>query len=382
MKISRRSAVAPFLAMDIYAQARALEGHGRRILHLEVGQPSSPAPKLALDAAAAAMGRDVLGYTEALGRQALKRAIAEHYQNHYGVSVAPDRVVITTGSSSGFILAFLALFDVGDTLAIPRPGYPAYRNTASALGLRVASLPADVSAGFVATPGMLDRNSQVDGLLIASPGNPTGTVFSPDDLGRLAHTCRERGIALISDEIYHGLAYEMSAQTALAFDDNAIVINSFSKYYSMTGWRIGWMVVPDAFVRTVERLAQNLFICAPAISQVAALAALSAQSELDAHVARYRSNRDVLLRALARAGLDLHAPADGAFYLYVKTKVLGLPSQDLCKRLLHEAGIAATPGADFDQEQGDDWIRLSYAGASADIEEAGERFCSWALKTG
>ena len=298
MKPSHRSQVEPFRVMDVLDRANALARAGRTIYHLEAGQPSSKAPQLALEAAQQALSEQVLGYTEALGRPQLRERISKHYQTVYGVDVAPERVVITTGSSAGFVLAFLALFDVGQSLAIANPGYPAYRNITRALGVRPRLIDCRQAEQFRLTAATLATVPDIDGVLIASPSNPCGSVVSADELLRIAGLCAERGLRLISDEIYHGITYETSAQTMLAYSPDVVVINSFSKYFSMTGWRIGWMVVPEWIVTTVERLAQNFYISAPAISQVAALHALDATRELDGHVKGYAANRRLLMQTL------------------------------------------------------------------------------------
>lgn len=379
MDASSRAQVAAFLAMDVLSEANRLEASGQRIFHLETGQPGGAAPKAARDAARRALDEDPLGYTEALGRPALKAAIAGHYAAQYGLEIDPKRVIVTTGSSSAFILSFLALFDAGQGLAMPVPGYPAYRNTALALNLKPIGVAAGPETQFQIPLDMLWKTNAAHGLLIASPGNPTGTVIPHTELAHLAALCREKRWRLVSDEIYHGLIYDVRAETALNVAPDAIVINSFSKYFAMTGWRIGWMIVPDSLVRPIERLAQNLFISPPAISQVAALAALSAdaKAELETLVRGYRRNRDRLKAALSAAGLTRIAPADGAFYLYADISAFGDDSATLAKRLLNETGVAVTPGWDFDPDCGGAWIRLSYAGTERDVTEAAERLTAW-----
>lgn len=376
---SSRSQVAAFMAMDVLRQANALEASGRRVFHLETGQPATTAPRAALHAVRAALSSHPLGYTEALGRVALKEAIARHYQDAYGLTIDPGRVVVTTGSSSGFILSFLAAFDAGQKLAMGLPGYPAYRNTALALNIEPVLVPAGPESGFRLPLDALSDIEGAHGLLIASPGNPTGTILPPEDLAAIARLCGRKGWHLISDEIYHGLNYDQPAQTILSYAPDAIVVNSFSKFYSMTGWRIGWMIVPGAMVRTIERLAQNLFISPPAVSQVAAEAALSAEArfELDGHVAVYRRNRDVLAAALKAGGVNRTAPATGAFYVYADVSAHCRDSTELASQLLAETGVAATPGWDFDPIAGGSWLRLSYAGASAEIAAASALLTPW-----
>jgi aspartate/methionine/tyrosine aminotransferase len=376
MKPSGRSQVEPFRVMEVLAAANLRARSGQPVYHLEAGQPSTPAPALALEAATRALHTMTLGYTEALGVPQLRARIARHYREWYDIDVPAERIVVTTGSSAAFVLAFLLGFEAGQTLAIANPGYPAYRNIAGALNIRTRLIPCGPEAGFRLNADLVAAH-QADGVLIASPSNPCGTVIGASDLEGIALHCRSRGMRLISDEIYHGLVYGTRAETALHFDPDAIVINSFSKYFSMTGWRIGWMVLPANCVETVERLAQNFYISPPTISQVAALAAMDAGEELEGHVQRYGRNRRVLLSALEKAGYDIIAPAEGAFYLYARTAHSGLGSELFSKRLLAETGVAATPGTDFDPLDGQSWIRFSYAGSEADIAAASELLIAW-----
>lgn len=367
---SRRSQIAPFLAMDVMEQARFVASKGRDVVHMEVGQPGTPAPAAATQRVAAAMSRgDPMGYTVALGLPELRAGIARLYRDRHGLDLDPDRIVITTGSSCGFILAFLALFDAGQRVALADPGYPAYRNILGALDLDVVRIETDLSSGFQPTPGLLASAGPLDGLLIASPANPTGTMLDRAGLAGLARFCADAGAALISDEIYHGLAYGVPEVSILEVADDAIVINSFAKYFSMTGWRIGWMVVPPGLLRTIENLAQNLFICPPHVSQVAALGALEATDELEGHKRVYARNRTLLLDTLPTLGFRDIAPADGAFYIYADMSGLANDSRDFCARLLHEAGIAATPGLDFDPVRGHHTMRFSFARTAAEIAE-------------
>jgi len=376
MTISRRAEIDAFLAMDVMARANERARTGKAVFHLETGQPGCRAPKEALAAAAAALGSDNLGYTEALGRPALRQRIAKHYGETYGVDVAASRVVVTTGSSAGFILAFLAAFDAGDRLAMAAPGYPAYRNTAKALDLEPVFIRCGPEENFRLHAQALGRSNHWHGALIASPANPTGTMMTRDEIAEIADVCTQRDAWLISDEIYHGIVYGARAETALSVAPDAVVINSFSKYYAMTGWRIGWMVVPEELVRPIERLAQNLYISPAAISQVAALAAMDAKRELDGHVALYARNRKHLIEALVDAGITTMAPADGAFYLYADVSRFG-SSTRMSERLLDEAGVAATPGLDFDPKDGDRWLRLSYAGSETEVAAAARAFTAW-----
>lgn len=377
LRVSRRGLVPPFIAMDMLSAANAREAAGDRVIHLEVGQPGTPAPQAVLAAARAALAENRIGYTDAAGIAPLREAIAQHYRAQYGVAVDPGEIVVTTGSSAAFQLAFLAAFEPGDRVALAAPGYPAYRNILSALGLETVLIEVGENAHYQPNPDLLADAGDLDGLIVASPANPTGTMIAPADLARLCDYCRERGIRLISDEIYHGITYGAPAQTARAFGGEGIVVNSFSKYYSMTGWRLGWMVVPPDLARSVECLAQNFYISPPALSQLAAVAAFDCREELDGHVARYRANRDLLVAALARAGLTRLAPAEGAFYLYADVSSLTGDSAGFCRRLLVETGIALTPGRDFDPIHGDSWVRLSFAGSREDIAEAARRLAAW-----
>lgn len=380
MKIARRSHVDPFIVMDVLARANRRAEQGLPVYHLEAGQPGCPAPRLALDAAAAALRAENLGYTEALGRPALRQRLSKYYAQTHHLEVPPERIILTTGSSAGFILAFLAAFDPGQRLAMATPGYPAYRNTARAVGLEPVLVRTGPNDQFRLHASALKELGAFDGVLVASPANPTGTMLGRDELADIAALCAARGAWLISDEIYHGISFEAAAVSALAVAPDAIVINSFSKYYAMTGWRIGWMVVPEALVRPIERLAQNLFISPPTISQVAALAALDAGGELEEHVRLYASNRATLLAALREIGLKIIAPADGAFYVYGDITPLGLDSESLSRTLLDETGVAATPGLDFDQEQGRNWMRFSYAGSRAEVTAGAEALVAWCRK--
>src|SRR5579862_1769020 len=310
LKASRRGLVPPFIAMDVLRAANAREAAGERVIHLEVGQPGTPAPALVREAARRALADSKIGYTDAAGIVPLREAIAAHYRDQYGVAVDPAEIVVTTGSSAAFQLAFLAAFEPGDRVALAAPGYPAYRNILSALGLETVLIEVGENAHYQPNPELLADIPDLAGLIVASPANPTGTMIAPDDLRRLYDYCHERGIRLVSDEIYHGITYEAAAQTARAFGQDAVIVNSFSKYYSMTGWRLGWMLVPPDLARSVECLAQNFYISPPALSQLAALPVFGCRPELDAHVARYRANRDLLIAALRRAGLIRFAPAE------------------------------------------------------------------------
>jgi aspartate/methionine/tyrosine aminotransferase len=377
---SKRSAVPPFIVMDVMQAAAAREAAGDRIIHMEVGQPGTPAPKAALDAVKRALDRDTLGYTVALGLPALRSRIAQHYRERYGISVPPERVVVTTGSSAAFVLAFLALFDVGARVGLPSPGYPCYRHILTALGQFPVPLVTDAAGRWMPTARQIEDAASRDGLaglIIASPANPTGTMLEGARLGEVADLCRRRGMWLVSDEIYHGLAYGMAEETALAHSPEAVVINSFSKYFSMTGWRIGWLVVPEALVRPIERLAQNLYISPPTVAQVAAMGAFDGAKELEANKRVYADNRDLLLSDLPKAGLARILPADGAFYLYVDVGEFTADSAGFTREMLADLGIAATPGLDFDAERGNRYVRFCYAGTTADMAEAARRLAGW-----
>jgi len=377
MKIAARGRINPFFVMEVMKAANERAAAGGDVLHMEVGQPSTPAPRAVVAAAKAALDADRIGYTDALGIPELREAIAKHYRTYYGVSVPSERIVVTTGSSGAFLLAFLAAFEHGDRVGVVEPGYPAYRNILSALGVEAVALPARAECNFKPSAELLARTERLDGLLVASPANPTGTMIDREGLRALVQATATRRIRLIVDEIYHGITYHGRAETVLAVDQQSLVINSFSKYFSMTGWRLGWMVVPDDLRRSVECLAQNLFISPPALSQRAAVAAFDAYDELDANVARYASNRALLLNELPRAGFDRLAPADGAFYIYADVSGLTDDSQDFCRRMLRETGVAATPGIDFDPPEGHHFVRFSFAGATAEMAEAAKRLRDW-----
>ena len=377
-KLSRRGgAVDPFIVMDVMAAAAEKEAAGDTVIHLEVGQPSTPAPRSALAAAHAALDSDRIGYVAALGIPPLRERIARHYREVHGVDVASDRVIVTTGSSGGFPLAFLASFDAGDRIALAAPGYPAYRNILTALNLEAVDLPTSAADRFQPTVEALEKAGRIDGLIVASPSNPTGTMVGHGEMRALAKWCDSRGVRLISDEIYHGIVYEGDTVSAVEVSDSAIVVNSFSKYFSMTGWRIGWLVVPPDMVRPIERLTQNFFISVPTLSQHAALAAFDGKDELDGHVRRYRANRDLLLSGLPSVGLDRFAPAEGAFYLYCDVAHLTNDSREFCRQMLREAGVATTPGIDFDRARGAGTLRISFAGSTAEMEEAVKRLRAW-----
>lgn len=381
---SRRAAVAPFMAMDVLRDASALERAGRHIVHMELGEPGVPAPAQVRAAAQAALRAGRIGYGEALGAPELRARIARYYGERYGLDASPDRVVVTTGSSGGFTLALLAAFDPGARIAVTAPGYPAYANILAALGLTAVSLPLGPETGFAPTAAMLaaaHRRQPLAGALLMSPANPTGAVIPETELAAICAFCEAEGIVFISDEIYHGLEYGPRAQTALRFSPHAIVVNSLSKYFAMTGWRLGWLIAPPTLVPPMERLQQSLAICPPTLSQKAALAAFDARDELEDIRAGYARSRAMLLARLPSLGLDAFAPPDGAFYFYIDISAFTDDSTDFCRRLLHEAGVATTPGRDFDPARGGQWLRLSYAGPGTEVAEGVERLAGWLGRT-
>ncbi len=380
MRISSRSDVSPFIVMDVMESARLREAEGHSVIHMEVGQPGTGAPKQALNRLAAELGRDPLGYTVALGRPDLRARIARLYRDWYDLDIAPERIVVTSGSSAGFLLAFSLLFDAGDRVAVGEPGYPSYRNILKALSLDPVGIVTRAEDRFQPTPAQVAAVPDLAGLLVASPANPTGTMLGRDQLAALISACQGRGTAFISDEIYHGIQYDNRAVSALEVSDDVVVINSFSKYFSMTGWRIGWMVLPQTHIRQVERLAQNMFICPPHASQLTALAAMECQPELTANMDVYRANRALMMEGLPKAGFDRIAPPDGAFYVYADVSGLTDDSRAFAQELLTGAGVAVTPGLDFDPVRGRHGLRFSYARATADIVEGLERLRAFMAK--
>jgi aspartate/methionine/tyrosine aminotransferase len=383
LKIGRGASAPPFIVMDVISAANArqatLPPGAPHVIRMEVGQPGTGAPAGAIAAAQAALqSGDPLGYTEAMGRISLRRRIATHIQSWYGIDVPVSRIAVTVGASGAFPLAFLAAFDPGDRVAMAAPFYPPYVNILTALGIEPIILEAGPETRFQPSVAMLERlDPRPDGLMVASPCNPAGTMLHPEELAAITRWCDANGVRLISDEIYHGLNYDSPIATAAAFSPNAIVVNSFSKYFSMTGWRIGWMVLPEELVRPVECLTQNLFISAPYISQVAAEAAFECDEELRANIARYRRSRDHLLAALPEAGLPDLSPAEGAFYIFADISARSNDSVAFCERMLREAGVAASPGVDFDRTRGNRFVRFSYCGPEADVWAAAKRLAAW-----
>ena len=372
MQNSTRGSVDPFIVMDLMEAARQLECSGRSIIHMEVGQPSTSAPKVALEVLRRKMSVDPMGYTVALGLPQLRRKIAELYDEWYGVSLNPKRVVVTSGSSAAFLLSFTSLFDSGDKVGIGAPGYPSYRQILKSLGLCPIDIETAAENRYQPVSSDLCAHD-LAGLLVASPANPTGTMLTKEELSDLMATCQSMNAAFISDEIYHGIEYEKKAVTAIEISDECYVINSFSKYFSMTGWRVGWMVVPEDHVRRIERLAQNMFICAPHVSQIAALAALKCSEELEANLNVYRLNREIMMEGLTAAGFDTIAPPDGAFYIYADVGKVTDDSLAFARDILNEAGVAVTPGLDFDPLRGGKSLRFSYARNTDDMKEGLER---------
>lgn len=378
MSAPRGDAITPFFAMEVMKAANARAAAGDDVLHMEVGEPMGGAPAKVLAAAKKILHSGTgLGYTEALGIPELRARIARYYLETAGASVDPGRIVVTGGSSAAFLLSFLAAFGDGARVGLAEPGYPAYRNIAAALGFDPVGIPTGADTRYQPTRAHLERALPLDGLVVASPANPTGTMLTPGELEDIAAWCGEHGVQLVSDEVYHGITYDAPARTIAAIDSGAWVVNSFSKYFGMTGWRLGWMVVPEEAVRSIECLAQNLYISPSALSQHAAVTAFDCAEELDARVAAYARNRALLLDALPRAGFDQLAPADGAFYIFADVSALTDDSTAFCRRMLDETGVAATPGVDFDPVRGGRFLRFSLAGSEADMAEAARRLTAW-----
>jgi aspartate/methionine/tyrosine aminotransferase len=377
---SARSDVPPFIVVDVMAAAARIEAAGGRVIHMEVGQPAAPAPSAAIAAAHAALASGRLGYTETLGIPSLRMRIARHYAEKYGISIDPARVVVTTGSSAGFILAFLALFEPGDRVAVAVPGYPPYRHILTALGCEPVAIPTTQATRWAITPEALiaaHRRAPLKGVLVASPANPTGTMMTAAALRDLIDAAEAEGIRFVSDEIYHGLDYAFAAETAARLSENVVILNSMSKYFCMTGWRVGWMVVPEALVRSIDRLQGNLAISVPTLSQIAAEAAFDGHAEMEAVKHGYEENRRILVDGLPKAGLDQFLPVDGAFYLYADVSRFSSDSFEFAKRMLAETHVAVTPGVDFDPVDGSRFIRFCYAGATVEMHEAVARIGKW-----
>jgi aspartate/methionine/tyrosine aminotransferase len=377
---SARSDVPPFMVMDVMAAAERIEAAGGHVIHCEVGQPAASAPRAAIEAAHAALEQGRIDYTSALGIAALRARIAQHYRETYRCPVDADRIIVTTGSSGAFVLAFLSMFQPGDRVAVTVPGYPPYRHILTALGCVPVEIETHADTRYALTGDALlaaHRRAPLKGVLVASPANPTGTMMTREALSDLIAVAEREGIKFISDEIYHGLDYAFPAVTAAELSPNAVVINSFSKYFCMTGWRVGWMVVPDALVRPIERLQQNLSISVPTLSQIAACAAFDGREEMETVKRGYEANRHILITGLPQAGLSDFLPADGAFYLYADVSKFTSDSLAFAKRMLEEAHVAATPGVDFDPVRGRQFIRFSYARSADDMREAVQRIARW-----
>ena len=372
MKKSKRSNVDPFIVMDVMESARKAEANGKHVIHMEVGQPGTPAPKRAKQFISDEISNNDLGYTVTLGLPELRNRISKLYGDWYNIDLNPDRIIITTGSSGAFILSFAALFDVGDRVGIAAPGYPSYRQILKSQDLIPIDIFTELQNKFQPIPKDIKENN-LNGLLVASPANPTGSLLDKKKLEALINTAHENKVSFISDEIYHGIQYENNPTSALEISNECYVINSFSKYFSMTGWRVGWMIVPEDHVRQVERLSQNLFICPPHVSQLTALSAMDAKEELNTNVEVYKKNRSILLEELPKAGLNKFSPPDGAFYIYIDISEYSKDSLNFCKEVLDKAGVAITPGLDFDQKRGNSTIRFSYARSTEDIIEGANR---------
>ena len=378
LKVADRGKMPPFIVMDVMQAASLRESKGGDVLHLEVGQPSTKAPSKVITAAKTALENDKLGYTPALGLLKLRADIAKHYKGWYGVDIPLERIVATKGSSAAFILSFMAAFDPGDRVVMASPGYPAYRNILKSLGITPISILTELKHRFQPTVALLEELQQpIDGLIIASPSNPAGTMIGYQQMQELSNYCKKKEIRLISDEIYHGVNYGQQPVSALETHAESIIINSFSKYFSMTGWRLGWMIVPQDLARSVECLAQNMFISPPTLSQIAASAAFDSYDEAEDNVKRYAINRSILMNELPSSGLDKLAPADGAFYIYADIAHFTNDSVEFCKRMLEEIGVACTPGLDFDPDRGNSTLRLSFSGAEHDMIEACKRIKTW-----
>ncbi len=372
MKKSKRSNVDPFIVMDVMESARKAEANGKHVIHMEVGQPGTPAPKRAKQFISDEISNNDLGYTVTLGLPELRNRISKLYGDWYNIDLNPDRIIITTGSSGAFILSFAALFDVGDRVGIAAPGYPSYRQILKSQDLIPIDIFTELQNKFQPIPKDIKENN-LNGLLVASPANPTGSMLDKKKLEELINTAHENKVSFISDEIYHGIQYENNPTSALEISNECYVINSFSKYFSMTGWRVGWMIVPEDHVRQVERLSQNLFICPPHVSQLTALSAMDAKEELNTNVEVYKKNRSILLEELPKVGLNKFSPPDGAFYIYIDISEYSKDSLNFCKEVLDKAGVAITPGLDFDQKRGNSTIRFSYARSTEDIIEGANR---------
>ena len=378
MKISERSKIPPFYALEVLREANALESRGVKVIHLETGEPGSRLPNIIAKAANDALKNKKLGYTESLGLPELRMRIANHYLKYYGIKIPYQRIVITTGSSAGLLLSIIAAFNVGDKIAICEPGYPAYRNMVKSLGVEIVTIPTNIENGFQLNVSLLEKlDTKINGLIVASPANPTGSMLENKEVRNIANWCTDNEVQIISDEIYHGITYDNKANSFLEFNPNTIVTNGFSKYFAMTGWRIGWLVLPDELTITIEKLLQNLYISAPTISQYAALKAFDCSNELEQNILTYKINRDILYNSLKNSGFGKICNPNGAFYLYAHLGQLSKSSEDFCKKMLEEAHVAATPGIDFDKSKGCEYVRFSYAGETKNIKIASLAINKW-----
>ena len=379
--LSKRSGIKPFLAIDMLTQANKLKSKGKDIIHMDVGEPGIKPSKKLLKHIQHLIVKEDLGYTEPIGIPSLRHKIVEHYDRWYGSKIHQDNVAITSGASGAFVLSLLAAFDVGDEIAIMTPYYPAYINTLKALGLKINLLKGNVSNGFQPTLKILKEiKSNFKGLVIASPANPTGSIINKEEIVKIAHWCKKKNIKIISDEIYHGIEFESKSDTFFEYNNNALIINSFSKYFNMTGWRIGWIVAPKKVIQTIEKLSMALFLCPANLAQKVALYTIDDYSILEKNIKIYRKNRDFLIENFSKLGLNDYSPADGAFYLYLDVSKITTDSKSLALKLLNEAGVSCTPGYDFDDVDGHKYIRFSYAGEFNDVEKAASRISNW-IKT-
>ena len=378
---SRRSNILPFLAIDMLTRANNLKSKGKDIIHMDVGEPGFKTPAHILEYAKTIIEEKKIGYTESIGIPELRRKISDHYKYWYDEEVDSENIAVTAGASGAFLLTLLAIFDPGDTVAIMTPYYPAYVNALKALNINIIYLEGDIKTSYQPTVEKLESiKKNINGIIMASPANPTGSTINTDDLKKIANWSKKNKVAIISDEIYHGVEYGKFSETILKYNQDAIVINSFSKYFSMTGWRLGWLVAPKKIINTIEKLSMSLFLCPPTFSQLIAIKAFEDYDILNKNVLIYKKNRDILISSFEDIGFFKYAPPDGAFYLYIDVSNITDDSTDLAIKLLKEAGVSSTPGKDFDYNLGNKFIRLSYAGDHKEILEGAKRIISW-IKT-
>ena len=375
---SKRSEIAPFLAIDMLTKSNTLKSKGRDIIHMDVGEPGFNTPKHVLEYAKTIIDKKKIGYTESIGIPELREKISNHYKLWYNEEVKSNSIAVTAGASGAFVLTLLALFDPGDRIAIMTPYYPAYVNALKALNLDIVFLRGKNKSGYQPTLEMLESiKGTIKGIVVASPANPTGSILKNKQLIDLAKWCKQNNIKIISDEIYHGIEYGKLSETLLHYNSDAIIINSFSKYFSMTGWRLGWLIAPKNIINTIEKLSMSLFLCAPTFSQLIAVKALEDYEILNNNVLIYKKNRDLLINFFEDMGFNKYAPADGAFYLYLDVSKITDNSTNFAIRLLKEAGVSSTPGADFDHNLGNKFIRFSYGGTHKEIVEGTKRIYNW-----